>query len=58
MTNRFFRLMEKHQKLDRLIRAAKVRRGYDPFEVLRLQTLKLAIKDRIGRAMATGTPGH
>lgn len=49
MSDRMFRLMERHQKLDRLIRAAQSRRFRDPFEILRLKKLKLAIKDRIAR---------
>lgn len=49
MSDRLFRLMERHQKLDRLIRAAQARRVSDPFEVLRLKKLKLALKDRIAR---------
>lgn len=47
MSNRLFRLMERHQKLDRLVSTAQSRRFCDPFEVLRLKKLKLAIKDRI-----------
>ena len=47
MSNRMFRLMERHQKLDRLIAEARKRRSVDPFEILRLKKLKLAIKDRI-----------
>ena len=52
MSDRLFRLMERHQKLDRLIAAAQHRRRGDPFEVLRLKKLKLAIKDRIAAALS------
>ena len=47
MSDRMFRLMERHQKLDRLIAELRRRRSADPFEILRLKKLKLAIKDRI-----------
>ena len=52
MSNRLFRLMERHQKLDRLIAAAQRRRLGDPFELLRLKKLKLAIKDQIAATLA------
>lgn len=51
MSDRLFRLMERHQKLDSIIAAAQKRRAGDPFELLRLKKLKLAIKDRIARAL-------
>jgi uncharacterized protein len=51
MSNRLFRLMERHQKLDRMIAAAQRRRSGDPLELLRLKKLKLAIKDRIALLM-------
>ena len=51
MSDRLFRLMERHQKLDRLIGAARSRRSGDPFEIVRLKKLKLAVKDRIARLM-------
>ncbi|WP_133365935.1 DUF465 domain-containing protein [Qipengyuania sediminis] len=57
MSDRMFRLMERHQKLDRLIRAAQARRTGDPFEVLRLKKLKLALKDRISRMTRTPARG-
>lgn len=56
MSNRLFRLMERHQKLDRLIADAQRRRGGDPFALLRLKKLKLAIKDRIAAIMRR--PSH
>ena len=52
MSNRLFRLMERHQKLDHMIAAAQRRRFSDPFELLRLKKLKLAIKDRIAARLA------
>ena len=58
MSDRLYRLMERHQKLDRMIAAAQKRRWPDPFEVLRLKKLKLAIKDRIAHALRRRTPAH
>ncbi|MCZ8171900.1 MAG: DUF465 domain-containing protein [Novosphingobium sp.] len=51
MSDRVFRLMERHQKLDEALRLAQRRRLDDPFEIVRLKKLKLAIKDRIARVM-------
>lgn len=47
MSDRVFRLMERHQKLDEALRLARYRKSADPLEVARLKKLKLAIKDRI-----------
>lgn len=49
MSDRVFRLLERHQKLDEALRAAQRRRWTDPFEVARLKKLKLTIKDRLSR---------
>jgi len=49
MSDSAFRLMERHQKLDDALRRLQARRFVDPFEVLRLKKLKLAIKDRLAR---------
>ncbi|MFM6949954.1 MAG: DUF465 domain-containing protein [Novosphingobium sp.] len=51
MSDRVFRLMERHQKLDDALRLAQRRRLTDPFEIVRLKKLKLAIKDRIARLL-------
>lgn len=51
MSDRVFRLMERHQKLDEELRLVQRRRGADPFEIVRLKKLKLAIKDRIARLL-------
>jgi uncharacterized protein YdcH (DUF465 family) len=58
MSDRLFHLMERHQKLDALIRAASARRHRDPFEVLRLKKLKLAIKDRMARLLRQRSLSH
>jgi len=39
--------MERHQKLDTLLRLALARRRPDPFEISRLKKLKLAVRDRL-----------
>lgn len=49
MSDRLFRLMEHHQKLDEALHRLQSRRFADPFEVARLKKLKLAIKDRLVR---------
>ncbi|MCB2078833.1 MAG: YdcH family protein [Novosphingobium sp.] len=49
MSDRVFRLLERHQKLDERLRQAQRRRVPDPFEVMRLKKLKLAIRDRLAR---------
>lgn len=50
MSDRLFRLMERHQKLDRMIAAAHKHRFGEPLELIRLKKLKLAIKDRLAHA--------
>lgn len=47
MSDRLFRLMERHQKLDEALHRLQRRRWADPLEVARLKKLKLAIKDRL-----------
>ncbi len=49
MSNRVYRLLERHQKLDELLRSAQHGRLADPFEIVRLKKLKLAIKDRLAK---------
>lgn len=51
MSDRYFRMLERHQKLDEALTRAMRRRFADPFEVARLKKLKLAVKDRIARIM-------
>ncbi len=58
MSERLFRLMERHQKLDEQIDRAQSRRGRDALEVLRLKKLRLAIKDRIALMLRQGRPAH
>ena len=51
MSDHVFRLMERHQKLDRLLHEARRWHWSDPLEILRLKKLKLAVKDRIAAAI-------
>jgi hypothetical protein len=44
-----FLLMERHARIDDALRTEQRRRFPDPFELLRLKKLKLAVKDRLHR---------
>jgi len=48
ISERVFRLLERHQKLDSALSLARSRRWPDPFEIARLKKLKLVLKDRLG----------
>ena len=57
MSDTTFRLLERHQRLDDHLRRAQSRRFADPFEIMRLKKLKLAIRDRLARlARLRGSP--
>lgn len=56
MSDREFRLIERHRRLDDLLRLAQSRRFPDPFEIGRLKKLKLAVKDRLTRHLSRRTP--
>jgi uncharacterized protein YdcH (DUF465 family) len=47
MSDTVYRLLEKHQRLDDLLRRAQSLHFSDPFEIVRLKKLKLAIRDRL-----------
>lgn len=49
MSDRYFRLLERHQKLDEALRLARHKRWIDPFEIARIKKLKLVVKDRLAR---------
>lgn len=49
MTDQMFRLLERHQKLDVLLRFAQGRRFADPFEIARLKRLKQEFRGRLAR---------
>lgn len=52
MSDRYFRMLERHQKLDERLRLLQRLRSVDPLEIARLKKLKLAIKDRMAQFMA------
>ncbi|MCT2557693.1 YdcH family protein [Tsuneonella sp. YG55] len=58
MSDRLYLLMERHQKLDQMIAAAQKRGLPDPFEIIRLKNLKLAVKERLARAMRRRAPAR
>ena len=45
--SRFYRLTELHRQIDDALRRENRRRGADPFRLLRLQSLKLAVRKRL-----------
>ena len=56
MSDYLFRLLERHQKLDRLLRAELQRSNGDPFRILRLKTLEMAIRRRMRTASLRNMP--
>lgn len=58
MSDRLFRLMERHQKLDRALRQLQMQRWPDPFQIARLKKLKLVLKDRLARLHSGRTPSR
>ena len=56
MSDRIFSLLERHQTLDERLRLVQSTRWPDPFEIARLKKLKLALKDRLARAIMRRTP--
>lgn len=58
MSDRVYRLLERHQKLDELLRRAQMRRWADPLEIVRLKKLKLAIKDRLAMLLRRRAAQH
>ncbi len=51
MSERYFTLLERHQRLDEALRLARRKRWVDPFEIVRIKRLKLVIKDRLFRLL-------
>ncbi len=49
MSNRLYRLMLAHQRIDAQLRREQRRQGASPFVIMRLKKLKLAVKDRLFR---------
>jgi hypothetical protein len=58
MSDRYFRLLERHQKLDERLRLLQRVRWPDPLEVARLKKLKLALKDRLARLLHKRDRAH
>ena len=56
MTNRLFRMMLRHQRIDEALRREQRRRGVSPFVLMRLKKMKLRAKDLIHRRGRT--PQH
>lgn len=48
---RFYRLTRLHRQLDDAMRREARRRGADPFRMLRIKALKLAVKSRLAVLM-------
>lgn len=51
MTEHIFDLLERHQRLDSLLRIAQNRRFADPCEIVRLKNRKARIRDRLARQL-------
>lgn len=49
MSNRLYRLMLTHQRIDETLRREQVRRDVSPLALIRLKKLKLRAKDLIAR---------
>ena len=49
MSNRLYRLMLAHQRIDEQLRREQHRRGASPFLMMRLKKLKLRAKDLMQR---------
>lgn len=61
MSNRLYRLMLAHQRIDEELRREQRRRGASPFVLMRLKKLKLRIKDlmqRLSRSQPPQAPQH
>lgn len=49
MSDRFFRLLERLQKVDSLLRRAQAFRSADPLTIVRLRRHKQILRSRLGR---------
>ena len=56
MSDRLYRLMLAHQRIDDQLRREQRRRGSSPFLVMRLKKLKLRAKDLIQRLARSRQP--
>ena len=61
MSNRLYRLMLAHQRIDDTLRREQRRRAVSPFVLIRLKKMKLRVKDlmqRLSRSQPPRTPKH
>ena len=58
MSDRYFRLLERHQKLDERLRLLQRLRRADPLEIARLKKMKLALKDRLAGLLRSRRPAR
>lgn len=56
MTERMFRLLELHQKLDAAIRRMKTSRASNQMELARLMKRKVRLRDRLARLLPPQRP--
>ena len=56
MSERFYRVMLAHQRIDRALNDARQRRWVSSLELVRLKKLKLRAKDLMHRLMHTAQP--
>lgn len=54
MSTMHFRLLERHARIDAALRRELLRRIPDPYLIMRLKKLKLAIKDKITAILRRG----
>lgn len=54
MSTTHFRLLERHARIDAALRREQRRKIPDPYLMIRLKKMKLAIKDRIMAALKRG----
>ena len=61
MSDRYFRLLRAHQRIDDQLRREQRRRGASPFVLMRLKKMKLRAKDlmqRLTHSRPPRTPQH
>lgn len=56
MTDRIFRLLSRHQRVDQEIRAEMARKSPDSLRLLRLALLKRTVKGRLHRLFRSPQP--
>lgn len=56
MSDRYYRLMRAHQRIDDELRREQRRRGVSPLVLMRLKKMKLHVKDLLQRLAATRSP--